>query len=79
MTALSFIALPTELVHLYTDNLSCADPEGDKGLRPLPLENHKLLVTIEISIWTPPLEKVGTPTPWKMFDPSGSLRKYSFL
>ena len=35
-TALSFIVLRTELVHLYTENFSCADPEGDRGSRPTP-------------------------------------------
>ena len=40
---LSFIVLRTELVHLYTDNLSCADPEVDRGSRPSPpLEINKL-------------------------------------
>ena len=42
-TVLSFIVLRTELVHLYTDNLSCADPEVDRGSQPPPpLEIHKL-------------------------------------
>ena len=33
---LSFIVLRIELVHLYTDNLSCVDPEVDRGSRPPP-------------------------------------------
>ena len=70
-TALSFIVLRTELVHLYTDNLSCADPEGDRGSRPTPPpgKSQVIWVSIEIIIRTPPLEKVGSPTSWKMLAP----------
>ena len=51
---------------------------GDRGSGPPPPGTSEVgWISIEFSIWTPVVEKVGPP--WKMLDPLWILRKYSFL
>ena len=48
--------------------VTCADPEGGIGDPDPPGKSQVIWVSIEISIWTPPL-------PWKKLDPPPPLEK----
>ena len=65
--------LRTELVHLYTDNLTCTDPEGVWGPDPTPWKITSYMDLCRNKHLTPPppppttpLENVGPPLdPWE--------------